>query len=616
MSDVVAVPSPPTFHELLAEDGWRILLAAGAVLVTMAAPFPRAAMAAGIAAAIIAGWPIVREAAQSIVALHMTMELSMSIAIAAALAIGETSTALLILLFVLIAEVLERLNIARGRRALLDLRGLLPRTAATERGGVIVDVDIDDLRPGERVIVKPGTRISVDGIVLRGESTVDEAAITGESMPAEKAAGSRVFAGTLNHAGSLVVEVEALGSATAFGKIVDIVESADAARAPMQRLSDRLAAWIVTVAIGAAIVTALATHDARAAISVVIVAGACGVAAGTPLAILGGIGQAARRQIVIRGGVFLEALSTIDTVIFDKTGTMTLGQPTVTELDPLGVDEEELLAIAATAEQHSDHPIAKAILRIAAERNVPTVPLRQSTMSAGRGITAETVDGQSIVVGTRAMLEGSSIVCPQTPSEMSYGSEVYVARNGICLGSLLIEDVPRESSRAAIDALRAMGIRSIILTGDTAAVGRSIAQRVGVDEVDAELLPAQKQSRVHDLQRQGRRVAMVGDGINDAPALVEANVGIAMGAGADVTRESADVVLLADDLMRVADVIAIARRCRSVVMQNFFGTIAVDLAGIALAAAGLLHPVSAAGVHVTSELLFILNAARMLPRSR
>jgi heavy metal translocating P-type ATPase len=601
-------------RRILASDGWRVGVAVIGVAVTLLSPKGLPALLAGCLVAVVTGYPILRHAIESLMALRMTMELSMSIAIGAALAIGETSTALLILLFVLVAEILEELNLSRGRRAMTDLAAFLPRTAFVEKDGVVEEIDIADLTAGDVVIAKPGGRIPVDGVVLRGASVVDQATITGESLPADKRSGDRVFAGTLNQTGSLVINVEAVGRDTTFGRIVTALESSSASSAPIQRLADRLAGWIVAVAITAAVITAFVTRDARAAISVVIVAGACGVAAGTPLAILGAIGQAARRRIIVKGGVYIEELAKIDTVVFDKTGTLTLGQPTVSNITALGCTEDELLITAATAEQHSEHPIAGAILAEATARQLSAEPLDSSVTTDG-GVIGTTVERSTVVAGSRRLLEEMSIGVPTTLRH-EHGTEVFVARDGVCLGAILVEDAPREASQEAVRMLRDMNIRTILLTGDAASVARSIAEWIGVDEVDAELLPAQKQQRIQALRREGHVVAMVGDGINDAPALVEANVGIAMGSGTDVTRESADVVLLGNEPTRVPEVIAIARRCRRIVLQNFTGTIVIDLIGIVLAAARLLHPVSAAIVHVTSELLFILNSARMLPRSK
>jgi Cu+-exporting ATPase len=601
-------------RRIFADDGWRIGIAAVGIVQTILAPTELTTVVIGCLVAIVAGFPILRHAIEALVALRMTMELSMSIAIGAALAIGETSTALLILLFVLVAEILEEVNLSRGRRAMTDLAAFLPRTAFVEKDGAVLEIAITELAHGDLVITKPGARIPVDGVVIRGVSVVDQATITGESLPAEKKSGDRVFAGTFNQTGSLVITVEAVGRDTTFGRILKVLESSGASSAPTQRLSDQLAGWIVAVALTAAVITAFLTRDARTAISVVIVAGACGVAAGTPLAILGAIGQAARKQIIVKGGACIDALATVDTVVFDKTGTLTLGRPTIARILAVRGTEHELLIAAATAEQHSEHPIAGAILAEAAGRKLSIEPIHSLVTAAG-GVIATTLERSIVVAGSRTLLEEMTIAVP-IAAQHDRGTAVFVARNGICLGALFVEDAPREASQEAIHALRRMNIRTILLTGDNASVARSIAQWIGVDEVNAELLPEQKQRTIQALRRQGHSVAMVGDGVNDVPALIEAKVGIAMGSGTDVTRESADVVLLGNEPARVPEVIAIARRCRRIVFQNFAGTIIIDILGIALAASGLLHPVSAAVVHVTSELLFILNSTRMLPRSR
>jgi P-type E1-E2 ATPase len=319
-----------------------------------------------------------------------------------------------------------------------------------------------------------------------------------------------------------------------------------------------------------------------------------------------------RRSVLDRDGNLVNGLHNVWITLDNQKE---LNSYTTPMLNVTGVrgTEQEVLITAATAEQHSEHPIAGAILAEAAARSLSIEPL-DSSLTIDGGVIGTTRNCSIVLAGSRRMLQGMTIALPAA-SQHVLGTEVFVARDGIYLGTIVVEDVLREASQEAVRKLRHMNIRTILLTGDAASVARSIAQWIGVDEVDAELLPAQKQKRIQALRQQGRAVAMVGDGINDAPALVEANVGIAMGSGTDVTRESAGVVLLGNEPARVPEVIAIARRCRRIVLQNFAGTIVIDLIGIALAAARLLHPVSAAIVHVTSELLFILNSARMLPRS-
>src|SRR5438128_7753542 len=311
----------------------------------------------GVLGLLIGGWPVVREAAENALARRMTMELSMTIAIIAAAAISEFFTALVITLFVLIAEVLEGMTVSRGRRAIRDLLDFLPRAVSVRRGGGVAEVDTEALAVGDAVLVNPGGRIPVDGTVIAGHSFVDQARITGESMPLEKTARAPVFAGSINQSGALEIRTERIGRDTSYGKIIEAVEQAERSRAPVQRLADRMAGYLVYFALGAAALTYLLTRDIRSTISVVIVAGACGIAAGTPLAILGAIGRAARAGAIVKGGLFLEQLGQVDTVALDKTGTLTFGQPAVRSLLPVaGVDSATLLAVAACAELRSEHP--------------------------------------------------------------------------------------------------------------------------------------------------------------------------------------------------------------------------------------------------------------------
>src|SRR6266700_5915694 len=317
----------------------------------------------GAVGLLVGGWPIFREAFENLIAKRMTMELSMSIAIVAAAAISEFFTALVITLFVLAAELLEGRTVSRGRRAIRDLLDFLPRAVSVRRSGVVAEVDAETLNVGDAVLVNPGGRIPVDGTVIAGHSFVDQARITGESMPLEKSVGAGVFAGSINQSGALEIRAERIGRDTSYGKIIEAVEQAERSRAPVQRLADRLAGYLVYFALGAAVLTYLLTRDSRATISVIIVAGACGIAAGTPLAILGGIGRAARAGAIVKGGLFLEQLGKVNTVVLDKTGTLTYGRPEVCALVPAaGVDCTVLLDAAASAELRSEHPLGKTIV--------------------------------------------------------------------------------------------------------------------------------------------------------------------------------------------------------------------------------------------------------------
>jgi heavy metal translocating P-type ATPase len=565
----------------------------------------------GIVATLIGGYSIFKEAFENVLERRMTMELSMTIALVAALSIGQSFTALVITAFVLAAEILEHLTVSRGREAIGDLLRYLPRTAVVRRDGAIREVSADELAIGDAVLVNPGALVPVDGEVIAGHSFVDEARITGESMPAEKVVGAVAYAGTVNQRGALEIRAERLGSDTSFGRIIDAVESAERSRAPIERLADRLSGYLVYFALGAAVLTYLLTRNIVATISVIIVAGACGIAAGTPLAVLGAVGRAARAGAIVKGGRYLEALAAVDTVIFDKTGTVTYGTPEVRSLVPVpGVAQELLLGVAAIAERRSEHPLGIAIVAYAESRSIAIAEPETFAYTPGRGIRA-LFEGETILVGNAALLNEEGLEATSDSSDVA-ATEVHVAYGGKYLGRISIADALRPEAAAAVATLKAMSIRTVLLTGDIKRVATAVGRVLCVDEVVAELLPEQKSAYVGELVDAGRIVAMVGDGLNDAPALTCATIGVAMGSGTDVARESADVVLLGNDLSRFVETVRIARRTKAIVMQNFVGTIAIDSLGILLAAFGLLNPLFAAFIHVTSELTFILNSTRML----
>jgi heavy metal translocating P-type ATPase len=593
-----------------------VALAAAAVWFRVWEPFPRLSVI-GLAAALVGGYPIFKEAFENIVERKMTMELSMTIALFSALAIGEFFTALVITAFVLAAEVLEGLTVGRGRRAIQDLIDFLPRTVSVRRNHEVVEITAENLELGDAVIVKPGGRIPVDGLVLSGRSFVEQAAITGEAMPVEKSPGDAVYAGTINQSGALEVEAQKLGRDTTFGRIIEAVERAERSRAPIQKTADRLAGYLVYFALGAAVLTFIVTHNVRSTISVVIVAGACGIAAGTPLAILGAIGRAARLGAIVKGGLYLEALAAVDTVLLDKTGTSTFGTPQIREIvSSDGFALREIIAVASIAECKSEHPIAKAIVARAAELAVPAVEPDEFFYTPGRGVRV-TYRGEEILVGSRTLLKDHGVRgrVPAHGNGQGGVSEVHVARGGQMLGTIRIADVLRPEARSAVAAMREMGLKTVLLSGDAQGVTAMVGRELGVDEAVGELLPDQKARWVSELREKNRKVAMVGDGINDAPALVQATVGIAMGSGTDVARESADVILIGSDLSKLVETLKIARRCRGIIMQNFVGTLVVDSIGVGMAACGFLNPLLAAFIHVSSEMAFILNSTRLLPTS-
>jgi heavy metal translocating P-type ATPase len=573
------------------------------------------------AGTVIGGFPIYKEAWENLLKRRMTMELSMTIALLSALAIGQFFTAIVIAFFVLFAELLEGYTVGGGRRAIEKLINALPRHVTVRRNGQERELKAEELSAGEVIVIRPGESIPVDGTVTKGSSYVDQSSITGESLPIEKTEQSKVFAGTINKNGVLEVSVERVGRDTTFGKIIQVVEQAEKSKAPVQRIADRLAAGLVYFALGAAILTFVVTRNLTATIAVIIVAGACGVAAGTPLAILAGIGSAARRGIIVKGGLYLEKLADIDTIVLDKTGTLTIGVPEVTGIQVAnGATENEVLQNAAIAEQHSEHPIGEAIIRKARTAKLSLRGYSDLRYIPGKGLTCLDA-GSKIVVGTRTLLEENGIRV-DTNGDGSYLNAtkpgetlVYVGRNTTVLGALSIADQLRSEAIQAVDDLKRQGYRTLLLSGDSSEVASAIGAQLGVREAIGNLLPEQKLEKVRELLQQGRKVAMVGDGVNDAPALAEATVGIAMGGGSDVALETADVTLMTSDLSRLTEVFGIAKRCYRVIMFNFWGTIAVDTLGIGLAFFGLLAPIIASLIHVGSELAFILNSARLFRSS-
>ena len=568
-------------------------------------------------ATLIGGFPIFEEAWKNVRKRRMTMELSMTIALVAALCIGQFFTALVIAFFVLFAELVEGYTVGGGRRAIEKLIESLPRHVTVRRDGQERELGIGEVISGETIVIRPGQRVPADGTVSKGHSFVDQASMTGESLPVEKVEESKVFAGTINKNGVLEVKVEKIGRDTTFGKIIEIVEQAEKSKAPVQRIADRLAAGLVYFALGAAVLTFIVTRNVTSTIAVIIVAGACGVAAGTPLAVLAGIGSAARRGIIIKGGLYLEELSTIDTVVLDKTGTLTLGVPKITAITPLNsAGEDGVLQTAAIAEQHSEHPLGEAIVQRARERNLALREYSTIRYLPGKGLVC--MDGGSeILVGTPALFEehgaklSGEVRKALTARERPGHSVVLVGRNKDVLGTITLADELRAEAKEATRTLNRHGYRTILLTGDAPETGKAIGRELGVNESIGGLLPQQKLDKIRELLREGRKVVMVGDGVNDAPALAEATVGVAMGQGTDVALETADVTLMTSDLSRLVEVLAISKRCYRVIMFNFWGTILVDTAGIALAFFGLLAPIIAALIHVGSELAFILNSARL-----
>ena len=520
-----------------------------------------------------------------------------------------------LMVIILIAEFIAELNTDRARASIKALIGSVPQVALVRRPDGDRSLPLGEVRVGDVVIVRAGEKRPVDGIVVGGEASVNQAPITGESLPQEKKKGASVFAGTVVELGALDIETQKVGGDTMFSRIVAMVETAEESQAPVQRLADRVAAWLIPVVLLFLVGVWFVTHDVRLIITLLIFTSPAELGLATPLVVIASIARAARAGILLKGGVYLELLAKVRVLAFDKTGTLTVGRPAVVrvELFADGVTEAELLRIAASAERRSSHPLAKAVVERAEQAGVQVPEPTNFEVVRGRGIKAD-IDGRPVLAGNAALLTESGVKIPARSSDTDQ-TMVFVAADGRALGVLHLADPIRPDAKASLARLKASGIeRIVMLTGDNAATARRVGAELGVDEVIADLLPDAKVEAVKSLQAGGTIVAMVGDGINDAPALATADVGIAMGVvGTQAAIEAADVALMTDDIGKIADARAIARRAYLTIQQNLFvGVGVVHVLGITAALLRLIGPVEAAVIHLGPDVLVFLNSVRIL----
>jgi Cu+-exporting ATPase len=534
-------------------------------------------------------------------------------------------SAAVIIALILLGKTLENRAKRRASGAIQALMDLRPPTASIERNGEFVEVPLVEVRAGDVVLVRPGEKIPVDGVVIEGASGVNESLLTGESLPVEKQPGSELIGGTINGTGALRCRATRVGEATTLAEIVRVVEAAQASKAPLQRLADQVAGVFVPIVIAIALVTFLLhwlfAHNFAVAVidavAVLVIACPCALGLATPTAIMVGTGKGAEMGVIIRGGDSLEKVRRLTTVMFDKTGTLTRGRPDVVGVTTrAGTTDAELLALAAAVEVSSEHPLAEAIVRAAKKRGaVPPSPINEFEYTPGRGVRAR-VGGAPILLGNRRMLEESGVALgvgadalARLESEGKAG--VLVARNAEWLGLIAIADPPKPEAKEVVENLHRLGLRVAMLTGDARPPAEAIARAVGIDDVMAELLPQEKLSAIERLQKQGQVVAMVGDGVNDAPALAQADLGLALGSGSDVALESADIALLGNDLRGVVRALELSRRTVRIIKQNLFWAFIYNVIGIPIAALGWLNPMIAAGAMAFSSVIVVTNSLRL-----
>jgi heavy metal translocating P-type ATPase len=579
--------------------------------------------ALAIASLILGGYPILTSAIKTLLIPDLNVDTLVSIAAISATAVGAYREAATVIFIMLLGEFLEGTTVGKARKAIASLIQLSPKMAWVKREGEEVEVPIEEVKPNEVVIVKPGERIPVDGKIVSGCGSINQSTLTGESMPVEKEVGDKVYCGTFNESGSCEIEATQVAEDTKLAQIKRLILEAQAEKSPTQRMMDRFSRYFIPAIILIAFATFLVTGEIIRAITILIVACPCALVLGTPTAVVAAIGNAARQGILIKGGAYLEQMGRLKTLLMDKTGTLTVGRPRVVEMKTInGLDEKELLYWASVAEKRSEHPLARAVTEKAGELGL-SIPHPQSFENfRGKGVKVQW-NSKTIIVGSFELMKSEGVQISESAkglleSKQSEGmTPLLVAMDHRLLGIISIADTLREGAKDAIHKIREQGVSEIwMLTGDSALVADRIGRELGI-RYEAKLLPEEKVLAVKEWKRKGRVVAMIGDGVNDAPALAAADIGIAMGAvGTDVAIETADIALMTDELELIPTVVRLSRKALRVIKENIVFAILFNTVLVFLSAEGRMTMILGAALHQASSLLVILNSMRLLRKDK
>jgi len=572
-------------------------------------PVLLAAMAFGL-------YSLVRAAATDLIKERkIGTELFITIAVIVSVLGKEYLAGSVVLMIILIAEYIAAASGERARNSIRELIGSVPKTTIVKRNGKEETVAIEDLNIGDVVLAKAGEKIPVDGKVTGGSGSVNQAPITGESTPLEKQSGSDVYAGTIVETGALDIEMTKAGKDTVFSRIISLVEEAETGQAPIEKFTDKVASWLIPVVFIFVGVVYFYTRDVKIVIALLIFTSPAELGLATPLVTIAAIARAAREGILVKGGLFLEEMAKVTIIVFDKTGTLTVGSPSVNKVVVANKNftEEQVVRLAAAADRRSGHPLAKSILAYADGLKLSYAEPTGFEVIKGRGVRAG-VEGKTLLLGNKAFLEENNIAV-STNSENLTDTALYLAVDNQLAGIIYVSDAIREGAKEMVDGLKKSGIQKIVmLTGDNPETAKHVAEQIGITDYKADLLPEDKITIIKELQKDKTKVAMVGDGINDAPALVQANIGIAMGAmGTEAAMEAADIVLMQDKLEKIARTRAISKRAFKTIKENIlFGVGVVHVTGIVLVLLRILGPVEAAAIHLLPDTLVFLNAIKLL----